>query len=62
MQGDPLPSRAASTDQHLVPGGGVGRHVGGVGQPALLYGQGQEWDSIDMAAHIDLVSYSSLGT
>ena len=62
MQRHPLPSWAARADEHLVPRRGVGRHVGGVRQPALLNCQGQEWHSIDVAAHVYFVSNSSLGT
>lgn len=38
----------------------MGGGGGGVGEPALLHGQGQVWNSVDVTAHDDLVSHSSL--
>ena len=60
MQGDGLGGGAAPGHQGLVPLGGVGDHLGGVGQPALLHGQRQGGHGVNVTAHIDFVPHSHL--
>ena len=50
----------AGIDDQLVLVRGVGGDQGGVGQPALLHGQGEVGHCIDVTHHVDLVSPAGL--
>ena len=60
MQGDGLGGGAAPGHQGLVRVGGVGDHLGGVGQPALLHSQCNVGHGVNVTAHIDFVPHSHL--
>ena len=50
----------AGIDDQLVLGRGVGGDLGGVAEPALLHGEGEVGDCIDVTRNVNLVSRASL--